>query len=36
MYSVIVDEWPAVRAGLEARLASWGDRPVLYRSVPTG
>jgi RimJ/RimL family protein N-acetyltransferase len=36
MYSVIVDEWPAVRAGLEARLAGWGDRPVLYRSVPQG
>ncbi|MDQ0576957.1 GNAT family N-acetyltransferase [Agromyces albus] len=28
IYSVIVDEWPEVRAGLEARLAAWGDRPV--------
>ena len=28
VFSVIVDEWPAVRAGLEARLAGWGDRPV--------
>jgi RimJ/RimL family protein N-acetyltransferase len=33
VYSVIVDEWPAVRAGLEARLAAWGDRPVLFRSI---
>lgn len=29
VYSVIVDDWPAVRAGLEARLAAWGDRPVV-------
>ena len=36
VYSVIVDEWPAVRAGIEARLEEWGDRPVLYRSVPAG
>ncbi len=28
VYSVIVDEWPTVRAGLEARLAAWGDEPV--------
>lgn len=28
VYSVIVDEWPEVRAGLEARLEAWGDRPV--------
>ncbi|GAA1795748.1 GNAT family N-acetyltransferase [Agromyces lapidis] len=28
VYSVIIDEWPAVRAGLEARLAAFGDRPV--------
>lgn len=28
VYSVIIDEWPAVRAGLEARLAAWGDEPV--------
>lgn len=28
VYSIIVDEWPAVRAGLEARLAAWGDQPV--------
>jgi RimJ/RimL family protein N-acetyltransferase len=34
VFSVIVDEWPAVRAGLEARLAAWGERPVLFRSVP--
>jgi RimJ/RimL family protein N-acetyltransferase len=28
VYSVIIDEWPTVRAGLEARLAAWGDEPV--------
>lgn len=33
VYSVLRDEWPGVRAGLEARLAGWGERPVLYRSV---
>ncbi len=28
VYAVIVDDWPSVRAGLEARLAAWGDEPV--------
>lgn len=28
VYSVVIDEWPAVRAGLEARVAAWGERPV--------
>jgi N-acetyltransferase len=28
VYSVIIDDWPAVRARLEARLAAWGDQPV--------
>jgi RimJ/RimL family protein N-acetyltransferase len=28
VYSILVDEWPAVRAGLEARLADAGDDPV--------
>ncbi|MFE6254302.1 GNAT family N-acetyltransferase [Agromyces sp. NPDC057865] len=28
VYSVTIDDWPAVRAGLEARLAAWGDEPV--------
>jgi len=31
VYSILVDEWPAVRSGLEARLAKWGDAPVAYR-----
>lgn len=31
VYSVIIDEWPEVRAGLEARLAEYGDRPVEVR-----
>jgi len=34
IFSVLVDEWPEVRAGLEKRLEDWGERPVLYRSVP--
>jgi N-acetyltransferase len=33
VYSVIIDEWPAVRAGLEARLAAWGDEPVRLGTV---
>ncbi|MHB1171025.1 MAG: GNAT family N-acetyltransferase [Lacisediminihabitans sp.] len=32
VFSVIVDDWPTVRAGLEERLARHGDRPVLFRS----
>jgi RimJ/RimL family protein N-acetyltransferase len=32
MYSVIVDEWPEVRSGLEERLAAFEGRPVLFRS----
>ncbi|MGR0218395.1 GNAT family N-acetyltransferase [Agromyces sp. ZXT2-6] len=28
VYSILADEWPRVRAGLETRLAAWGDRPV--------
>lgn len=35
IFSVIVDDWPTVRADLEARLASWGDRPVLFRTPPS-
>lgn len=35
VYSVLVDEWPGVRAGLEARVDAWGDRPVeLVRDAP--
>jgi RimJ/RimL family protein N-acetyltransferase len=32
VFSILDDEWPDVRAGLEARLASYGDRPVLFRT----
>lgn len=32
MYSVIVDEWPEVRAGIEKRLAAFEGRPVLFRT----
>ncbi|HEY1530914.1 MAG TPA: GNAT family protein [Galbitalea sp.] len=31
VYSILIDEWPGVRTGLEERLARWGDRPVEYR-----
>jgi RimJ/RimL family protein N-acetyltransferase len=31
VYSVLIDEWPDVREGLQRRLADWGDRPVEYR-----
>ena len=33
IFSVLVDEWPSVKAELEARLAPWGDRPVEFRSI---
>jgi RimJ/RimL family protein N-acetyltransferase len=33
VYSILIEEWPEVRAGLEARLAEYGDRPVLFRAV---
>jgi RimJ/RimL family protein N-acetyltransferase len=33
IFSVLIDEWPAVRAGLDARLAPYVDRPVLFRSL---
>lgn len=32
VFSVLVDEWPAVRTGLEERLAPWEGRPVEYRN----
>lgn len=32
MFSVVIEEWPQVRAGLEARLAGFGGRPVLFRT----
>lgn len=28
IFSILIDEWPAVRAGLEARLRALGDQPV--------
>jgi len=34
VFSVLVDEWPEVRAGLEARLAAFGAGPVVLRTVP--
>jgi RimJ/RimL family protein N-acetyltransferase len=34
VFSIIVDEWPDVRAGLEARLAKWNGEPVQYRERP--
>ena len=32
VFSILIDEWPDVRAGLEARLARWSDRPVTFRN----
>ncbi|QEO09125.1 GNAT family N-acetyltransferase [Protaetiibacter larvae] len=32
IFSVLAEEWPEVRAGLERRLQDWGDRPVSFRS----
>lgn len=29
VYSVIVDEWPTVREGLDERVDAWGDRTVV-------
>ena len=34
VFSVIVEEWPAVKAGLEGRLARSAGRPVLFRDRP--
>jgi N-acetyltransferase len=34
MFSILVDEWPDVRAGLEERLASFGTDPVRFRDRP--
>lgn len=35
LFSVVVDDWPRVKALLEQRLAGYGDRPVLFRSRAT-
>ena len=35
VYSVLEEEWPAVRAGLEERLVAWRGRPVLFRTPDT-
>lgn len=32
VYSILIDEWPDVRAGLERRLARSEGRPVLFRT----
>lgn len=34
VYSILAVEWPDVKRGLERRLASYGDRPVLFRTAP--
>lgn len=34
VYSILIDEWPDVRAGLERRLAASEGRPVLFRTPP--
>ncbi|RIJ53761.1 N-acetyltransferase, partial [Clavibacter phaseoli] len=32
IHSILADEWPAVRAGLDARIAAHEGRPVLFRT----
>ncbi len=32
MFSIVIDEWPALRSALEERLAQFDGRPVLFRS----
>ncbi|WP_316306452.1 GNAT family N-acetyltransferase [Clavibacter michiganensis] len=32
IHSILADEWPAVRAGLDARIAAQEGRPVLFRT----
>lgn len=34
VYAVLAEDWPAVEAGLLARLAAWGDRPVVLKPWP--
>jgi len=36
VFSILADEWPVVRAGLEARLAAFGGRPVALATAPAG
>jgi RimJ/RimL family protein N-acetyltransferase len=36
VFSVIIDDWPEVRAGLEARLAAFGPHPVALRTADDG
>lgn len=32
MFSIVIEEWPTLRTGLEERLAKFDGRPVLFRS----
>ena len=34
VYSILTEEWPAVRDGLQQRLEAQGGRPVLFRGLP--
>ena len=34
MFSIIIEEWPGIRAGLAARLEKFDGRPVLFRTPP--
>jgi RimJ/RimL family protein N-acetyltransferase len=36
VYSILADEWPAVRAGLQARLDSFAGKYVMYTSLRSG
>jgi RimJ/RimL family protein N-acetyltransferase len=34
IYSILIDEWPDVRAGLDQRLERWHGRPVAFHDRP--
>ncbi len=36
VFAVTIDDWPEVKALLEARLEPFGERPILFRSPPSG
>ena len=33
-YSIVIEEWPAVRSGLQERLDRYAGRPILFRTPP--
>ena len=33
-YSIVIEEWPALRSGLQQRLQQYAGRPILFRTPP--